>query len=155
MEQWHWWTITLLACSFAFYFSNSKPAWVAIASTVVGAILWFKPHFPVMYQLGIFFALAALGTVLTTLLMSGRKKEADEADDATPKRVMHVERLIGHVITLETPIVNGNGQFEIQGVTLRLRGADCEAGEKVRVVGIDGIDREVIMVEPLDGFEDY
>ncbi len=154
LEQWHWWTVTLLACTFAFYFSNSKPAWVAIASTVVGGILWFKPHFPVIYQLGIFFAVAALGTVLTTLLMSGRKRDAEEADDEAPQRVMRVERLIGYVITLETPIVNGNGQFEIQGVTLRIRGRDCEAGEKVRVVSIDGINRELLMVEPLDGVDD-
>jgi len=155
LEQWHWWTITLLACTFAFAFSNSKPVWVAISSTLVGGILWFEPGFPAMYQIGIFFAIAAVGVVLTTIIMGGRKSEAEEAGDDGPKMVLRVDRLIGYVITLEQPIVNGNGQFEIQGVTLRLRGADCEAGEKVRVTGIDGINRELIMVEPLEGVEEY
>ncbi len=156
LEQWHWWTLTLIACTFAFYFSNSKPAWVAISSTVVGGILWFQPDFPVMYQLGIFFAMTALGAVLTTLIVNSLTKDDEPSDEDVPQRVLRTERLIGHVITLESPIVNGNGQFEIQGVMLRIRGADCEVGEQVRIVGIDGIDREVVMVEPLNGFdEDY
>jgi len=155
LEQWHWWTITLLACSFAFYFANSKPAWVAIASTVVGGILWFNPEFPTMYQLGVFFAIAAVGTVVTTLIIGERKGEKEGQDDDAPKRILRIDRLIGHVVTLDTPIVNGNGVIEMQGATLRLRGADCEAGEKVRVTGIDGIDRELLMVEPVDGAEEY
>jgi len=156
LEQWHWWTLTLIACTFAFYFSNSKPAWVAISSTVVGGILWFKPDFPMMYQFGIFFAMSALGTVLTTLLVNGWNKGSDTSDEEAPERVLRTDRLVGHVITLENPIVNGNGTFEIQGVTLRIRGTDSEAGEQVRVVGIDGIDPELVMVEPLNGVdEDY
>lgn len=156
LEQWHWWTITLLACTFAYAFSNSKPVWAALASTLVGGILWFNPAFPAMFQIGIFLGVTMLGTVLTTLIMSGRKKgnENKPPDEDKPRKVLRVDRLIGHVITLETPIVNGNGQFEIQGATLRLRGADCAAGEKVRVKGIDGIDRELIMVEPLNGVDD-
>jgi len=156
LEQWHWWTITLLACTFAFYFANSKPAWVAIASTVVGGILWFDPAFPVLYQLGVFFAIASVGAVVTTLIMGMRKSDGGEvAADAGPKRTLRVDRLIGHVITLDTPIVNGNGVIEMQGATLKLRGTDCAAGEKVRVTGIDGIDRELIMVEPAEGAEEY
>jgi membrane protein implicated in regulation of membrane protease activity len=155
LEQWHWWTITLLACTFAFYFANSKPAWVAIASTVVGGILWFNPAFPTMYQLGVFFAIATVGTVLTTMIVGERKGEKEEGQDDAPKRILRIDRLIGHVITLDTPIVNGNGVIEMQGATLRLRGADCEAGEKVRVTGIDGIDRELLLVEPVDGVEEY
>jgi len=151
LEQWHWWTITLLACTFAFAFSNSKPVWAAVASTIVGGILWFWPDFPAMYQIGIFVVLTMLGTTLTSMLYKGRPTEEEVADDEKPRRVLRVDRLIGHVITLETPIVNGNGLFEIQGVTLRLRGPDCEAGGKVRVVGVDGIDRELVMVEPLEG----
>ncbi|MBL1259579.1 MAG: NfeD family protein [Thiotrichaceae bacterium] len=155
LEQWHWWTITLLACSFAFYFANSKPAWVAISSTVVGGILWFNPAFPTMYQLGVFFAIASVGFVLTTLILDFFKGDVVEVEDVAPKRVLRVDRLVGHVITLDSPIVNGNGVLEMQGATLRLRGADCEAGEKVRVTGIDGIDRELILVEPAEGAEEY
>ncbi len=157
LEQWHWWTITLLACTFAFYFANSKPAWVAISSTVVGGILWFHPEFPAMYQLGVFFAIASVGFVLTTLILDFRKGNGDavEVEDEAPKRVLRVDRLVGHVITLDTAIVNGSGVIEMQGATLRLRGADCGAGEKVRVTGIDGIDRELILVEPAEGAEKY
>jgi len=155
LEQWHWWTITLLACTFAFYFANSKPAWVAIAATVVGGILWFNPAFPTMYQLVVFFAIATVGTVLTTLIVGERKTEEEKGQDDAPKRVLRLDRLIGHVITLDRPIVNGNGVIEMQGATLRLRGADCEAGKKVRVTGIDGIDRELLMVEPVDSAEEY
>jgi len=155
LEQWHWWTVTLLACTFAFYFANSKPAWVAIAATVVGGILWFNPAFPTMYQLAVFFAIATVGTVLTTLIVGERKGEEEKGQDDTPKRILRIDRLIGHVITLDAPIVNGNGMIEMQGATLRLRGADCEAGEKVRVTGIDGIDRELLLVEPVDGVEEY
>jgi len=156
LEQWHWWTITLLACTFAFYFANSKPVWVAIASTVIGGILWFNPEFPVMYQLGVFFAIATVGAVVTTLIWGSRKSAGEgDGEDNAPKRILRVDRLIGHVITLDTPIVNGNGVIEMQGATLRLRGADCAAGEKVRVTGIDGIDRELIMVEPAEGVEEH
>ncbi len=155
LEQWHWWTITLLACTFAFYFANSKPAWVAIASTVVGGILWYEPRFSMMYQLGVFFAIASVGTVLTTLIVGRYKGDSVAVEDEAPKRVLRVERLIGHVITLDTAIINGNGVLEMQGAMLRLRGADCEAGSKVRVTGIDGIDRDLILVEPAEGADEY
>lgn len=153
LEQWHWWTITLLACTFAFAFRGSKLAWAAIGSTVVGGILWFKPDFPAMYQIGIFIVITTLGAALTTVLTKNSTTDSEGDERGEPKMVLRVDRLIGYVITLETPIVNGSGSFEIQGVTLRIRGADCAAGEKVKVVGVDGIDRERLMVEPVEGGE--
>lgn len=152
LEQWHWWSITLLSLTFAGYLLSIKLVWAALASTVVGSILWFNPAFPAMYQIGIFIVFTTLGTALTSVLLKNRQGEAKvdaETEEGEPKQVLRVERLIGHVITLEVPIINGIGQFEIQGATLRLRGEDCKVGERVTVVGVDGIERDRLLVEPL------
>jgi len=157
LEQWHWWTITLLALTFAGYSSSLKWSWAAVASMLVGGILWFNPDFPLIFQAGIFVTLTALGAAVSSLLIGSKKSEEGangETEVGEPKPVLRIERLIGYVITLEAPIVNGVGEFELQGVRLRLRGEDCKAGEKVTVVGVDGIERDRLMVEPLGGLRD-
>jgi inner membrane protein len=48
------------------------------------------------------------------------------------------DALVGRVFTLERPIVDGRGTVGIDDSVWRISGADCPAGTRVKVVGVDG-----------------
>ena len=48
------------------------------------------------------------------------------------------EALIGRVLTLETPIVDGVGTVRIDDTVWRVNGPDCSDGSKVKIVKADG-----------------
>lgn len=47
-------------------------------------------------------------------------------------------RLIGHVITLDSPIVNGQGRIAVNDTSMLVAGPDLPAGTKVRITGVEG-----------------
>ena len=55
-------------------------------------------------------------------------------------------RVVNRTFTLSAPIVNGFGQIEIEGVTWRVRGEDAPAGEQILVLGVDGLERDLLIV---------
>lgn len=48
------------------------------------------------------------------------------------------EALVGRVLTLETPIVDGVGTVRIDDTVWRVSGPDCSDGSKVKIVKADG-----------------
>ena len=49
------------------------------------------------------------------------------------------EQCVGRLYTLEEPIVNGRGRVKVDGVFWKIEGDDLEAGNRVKVVGADGV----------------
>ena len=48
------------------------------------------------------------------------------------------DALVGRVFTLEKPIVDGIGTVRIDDTVWRVRGPECPAGSRVKVVRSDG-----------------
>ena len=57
-------------------------------------------------------------------------------DDATLNR--RGSQYIGHVFNLDEAIVNGIGKVKVGDGWWRAQGPDLPAGERVKVVGVDG-----------------
>ena len=54
---------------------------------------------------------------------------------------------VGRRFTLDEPIVNGQGKIKVDDSTWKIRGADCDAGVTVEIVGVDGVVLEAREVE--------
>jgi membrane protein implicated in regulation of membrane protease activity len=58
--------------------------------------------------------------------------------DAAPGLNRRAEQLIGSEAALDEPIENGVGRIRLGDTVWRVRGPDLPAGEKVRVVAVEG-----------------
>jgi inner membrane protein len=107
--------------------------WIGLAAMATGLILWVVP-LGLTAQL-VLFAILGLAAILVGRQVQGRQK--DEVTDA-PFLNERGKTLIGQVFPLETAIASGVGSVKIGDSVWRVIGADRPAGEKVKVVGIDG-----------------
>jgi len=53
------------------------------------------------------------------------------------------QQYIGRVFTLDEPIVNGVGMVKVDDSSWRITGPDIDAGNKVKVIGEDGMSLKV------------
>jgi inner membrane protein len=107
--------------------------WIGLAAMATGAILWVVP-LGVAAQL-VLFAVLGLVAIVVGRLVQGRQK--DEVTDA-PFLNERGKTMLGQIYALETAISGGVGSVKIGDSVWRVIGADRPAGEKVKVVGIDG-----------------
>ena len=145
LEQWHWWALCLACMVIAAVVRGAFTLWLAAGSGALGAITWFTPEVPVMYQLMVFFLISLGGMAVSDLFA---KPASNAGEPTVPEELRKAgERFIGQVVTLEEPIVNGFGNVEIDGETWRVRGEDTPVGTDIVVLEADGIDRDLLIVE--------
>jgi len=116
---------------------------MGLAAGVIALVLIFVPGIPWVWQVALFASLS-LVSVLT-----GRawlRRHPTSSDEPTLNRRGH--RYVGRVFTLDAPIVNGVGKIRVDDSTWKVKGLDAPAGERVRVVGVDGTE---LRVEGADG----
>ncbi len=147
LEPWHWWVLTLLFTVFAAFLHSTYFLWMSISSAAVGAVLWFQPLVPALYQV-LGFGLITLAGVALFQLFS--PSEAPEEEAQSEQALPRGELYIGRVFTLDAPISNGLGKIEIDGRIWPVRGEQMEAGTDVRIVGIDGIHTSLLSVEKVE-----
>lgn len=149
LEHWHWWVLSLLFVVFAAVLRSPLFLGMTLASGVVGAVLWINAETAMHIQLGIFLGITVLWLGVASIFE--KKAGGDEGDESPAPQTMALsQRLVGSTFTLENPIVQGVGTLDLKGTTFRLRGDDMDAGTKVRITSIDGIDPELIFVEKLE-----
>lgn len=164
LEQWHWWVLTL---GFVVCIAMSPKAifiWLTVGTTAVGTVVWFDADIPTKVQLMIFGLIVGSGYVVS-LQMSGRKgedsQEGSQDGEGKPKldnskflnkeqSEAHIIEMVGRTFTLAEPIINGVGILNFDNQQWRLRGKDTEAGDKIRIVSVDGIDQTLLEVEQLE-----
>ena len=56
------------------------------------------------------------------------------------------EQYIGRTLTLDEPIVNGQGKIRVDDTTWKVEGDDMPAGTRVTVIGVDSV---VLKVAPI------
>ena len=64
------------------------------------------------------------------------------SDDPTLNR--RAEQIIGRIVTLNDPIVDGRGRITLDGVTWTVEGEDMEPGCGIRVIGVDSTILKVV-----------
>ncbi|NOY62542.1 MAG: NfeD family protein [Gammaproteobacteria bacterium] len=146
IEQWHWWVLTLGFIVICFYYHDLRALWVSLASAVVGGMLWSDPAYPLRDQLLLFGVITLGGIVATSFFVSDDGNEEDEEAQEVVEKSQG-ERLVGQEFTVTAVVSNGSGKIDANGNTMKVRGAKMAVGDRVRVTGVDGIDRGLLLVE--------
>lgn len=108
--------------------------WLGLAAGVVGLIS-FAVVWSWQAQVITFAALA-----LAAVPLWRRLARRVEGPSDSPFLNRRTEGYVGHVFTLEKPIVDGVGAVRINDTVWRVTGPDCPAGSRVRVARADGAD---------------
>jgi membrane protein implicated in regulation of membrane protease activity len=136
---WHWLafgafllTVELLAPGMFFL-------WMAQAAGATGLLLMVLPGLGWEAQVTVFSALSVLSVAAARRFVKRHPIASDQ-----PLLNRRAAQYAGRVFTLDRPIVNGRGKIKVDDSTWKIRGQDCPAGARVRVVAADGV---VLVVE--------
>ena len=132
LTYWHWFILAAILIIFEVFAPGAFMLWIGIAAGVVGAVLYFVPTLTWEYQF-ILFSIASVGSILAW--RAWRQAHPVITDEPTLNR--RGSQYIGRVFTLDAPIINGIGKIRVDDSTWKIEGADCPAGTKVRVAGIE------------------
>ncbi len=132
LTYWHWFILAATLIILEVFAPGAFMLWIGIAAGVVGTVLYFVPALTWEYQF-ILFSIASVGSILAW--RGYRASHPVITDEPTLNR--RGAQYIGRVFTLEAAIVNGIGKIRVDDSTWKIEGADCPAGTKVRVAGIE------------------
>ncbi|MEZ5825054.1 MAG: NfeD family protein [Geminicoccaceae bacterium] len=139
---WHWLTLGGLLVIIEIFAPGFVFIWLGIAAFLVGGITWIADGLSWQWQLALFGALGLASILLWVTFRKKMEKPSDQPD-LNRRGAQH----IGKIYTLVDAIENGRGRVRIGDGTWVVTGSDCPAGEKVRVVAVDGA---VLAVEPTE-----
>ena len=106
--------------------------WLGLAAMLVGAISIF-----VDWTWQAQFIAFAVFSVAAIPLWRRLSMQVGQATDQ-PFLNRRAEALVGRILTLEKPIVDGSGTIPIDDTVWRITGADVPAGSRVKVVRVEG-----------------
>ena len=113
--------------------------WLGIAAAATGLIA-FAVGIGWQAQVMVFAVLSVASAMLGRIIYLRSTVPSDH-----PTLNRRAEQYVGHVFTLDRPILNGTGRLRVADSTWKILGPDTPAGRRVRVVSADGV---VLQVEP-------
>ena len=141
LEYWHWWVLALVLGILEVFAPGAIFIWFGVAAAVVGALLLVLPiPWPVQMFL---FSLLSVAAVVGWKIYRKRNPE----ENLYPTLNRRGAQLIGRTFTLDEAIVNASGKIRVDDSTWKVRGADMDAGARVKVTGVDGTILEVAAVD--------
>ena len=132
LTYWHWFILAAILIILEVFAPGAFMLWIGIAAGVVGAVLYVAPTLTWEYQFSL-FSIASVGSIVAW--RAWRQAHPATSDEPTLNR--RGAQYIGRVFTLDAPIVNGVGKIRVDDSTWKIEGADCPAGTRVRVAGIE------------------
>jgi membrane protein implicated in regulation of membrane protease activity len=136
---WHWWAVAGVLLIFELFAPGIIFIFLSIGAAAAGLVLLIVPGLALEYQLMVFAFVSGLsfafGRPLGRVISAPKPSPLNERGAA----------LIGTVIKLEEPIVNGQGRVRIGDTTWAVTGPDMASGFPVRVASIEG---SALRVEP-------
>lgn len=114
--------------------------WLGFAAAAVFVVVLVVPGMPVLAQIAAFVVLSFVSIQLYRTWFRGREPRSDQ-----PSLNRRAEALVGRVVPLEQPIVNGHGRVQIADAYWDVTGPELPAGTAVRIIASRGMS---LMVEP-------
>lgn len=142
MDFWHWWVLAVVLIIAEVFLPSFIALWLGIAAAITGFILLLFPQLAVEFQLLLFAVMSVLSIV------AGRnyyRKHPIKTDEPTLNR--RGEQYVGRIITLTTPIVDGEGKVKIDDSTWKIIGPDCPAGTQIRMIALKNVIFEVELAD--------
>ena len=137
--KWSWLILAAILFVLELLTPGAFMLWLGLSALLVGLISFFAA-WTWQYQL-IAFAVFALASVPLWLRFA---RHVEKPHDQ-PFLNRRADAFVGRVFTLEKPIVDGVGTVRIDDTIWRVRGPECPAGSRVKVVRADGAN---LAVEP-------
>ena len=133
LTYWHWWGLALLLVILEMVMPGFFLLWIGIAAAITGLLLLVVPTTPWQVQF-VVFGVLAIGAIVAARYYI--RHNPIQSDDRTLNR--RGEQYVGRVFTIDEAIINGIGKVRVGDSVWRAAGPDLPAGERVKVVGVDG-----------------
>ncbi len=130
---WHWLIFAAILAGIELTSMSMYLVGPAIAAGVVALLKFFMPELGFAWSLTIFAGV----TVLLTFAARSLIKRIPEGSDK-PSLNQRGHQYIGREYTLAEPVVDGKGRIKIEDGGWIIRGADAEAGKKIKITGVEG-----------------
>lgn len=131
---WYWWIAAAILITLEVLAPTFYLLWTGIAAFIVGLFVWMVPSLTWEIQIITF---AILSIVSIVVWRNYAKKNPAESDEPLLNR--RGEQYIGRVVTLEEPIIDGMGKVKLDDSTWKIKGEDCSAGTKIKIIGVDNV----------------
>ena len=133
LGPWSWVVLGLLLMGLELVAPGAFLLWFGLAAVLTGLVDW---ALGLSWQTAaLVFAIVSVGAVLLGRAVTRNRNEEDAARPALNRRG---QSLVGHVFTLDSPIVAGCGRIRVDDSFWRIVGPEMPAGANVRVVRVDG-----------------
>jgi hypothetical protein len=138
LQFWHWWVLALILTIVEMVAPGFFLFWIGLAAAVTGLIMLILEKgmgLSLQWQAEflVFGGLAVASVVAAKFYF---RRNPIESADATLNR--RGEQYVGRVFTIDEAIINGIGKVRVGDSVWRAVGPDLPAGERVKVVGVDG-----------------
>jgi membrane protein implicated in regulation of membrane protease activity len=132
LGNWNWLILGVVLMGIEAIMPGVFMLWLGLAALIIG-VLSFGVSVSWQMQL-VGFALLAVSMVPVWRHLAARASERQ--DNRFLNR--RTQELVGQVVTLETPIINGIGTVRIGDTVWRVEGPALEAGAQVKIENADG-----------------
>ncbi len=134
-----WWGVALLLIVGEILAPGVFMLWLGIAAAAMGVILLLSgTDMSYAWQAALFGVLAFVSVGVYWKWLRGYGRVSDQ-----PLLNRRGAQLVGRVVPLLDPIVNGRGKVQIGDALWTVRGADMPAGTRVVIESLDGMTLEV------------
>ncbi len=139
---WHWWVLGVILIVLEVFSPGAFFLWMGVSAGIVGAILFVSPDIGWEIQIIIFALFSVATIVIWRLYLAKNPTQSDQ-----PRLNRRGEQYIDRVFTLTEPVVNGQGKISVDDTTWKISGDDCASGERVKVIGVDGVVLKVALID--------
>jgi membrane protein implicated in regulation of membrane protease activity len=134
LSYWHWIVVGLVFVIIEMFVPGAFFFGMGLASLIVGSVLWVFPEFSWQLQFFSFAVLAFVSILVSRHWIKSRPIVSDQ-----PLLNQRGTQYIGRTFTLIEDMDNGRSKIQVDDTTWRVQGEAGQAGENVRVTGIDGV----------------
>lgn len=120
--------------------------WLGFAAAAVFLLVWLLPaELPLLLQAGAFVVFSFASILVYRRWFRAREPRSDQ-----PALNRRSAALVGRVVVLAEPIVDGRGRVQIADAYWDVTGPDLPAGTAVRVVAADAMTLTVAPLAPVE-----
>lgn len=133
-----WAAIALVLIAAETFIPGAFLLWMGIAAAFVWLAVLLFPGLSLLAQVVLFVALSVVAVLAYLKWGRGRERPSDR-----PLLNRRADQLVGRVVALDRSIVGGRGRVKVDDAYWDVSGPDMDAGERVRVIGANGMVLEV------------
>ncbi len=134
LQAWHWAVLGISLLILEILAPGVFFMWMGLAAGLAALLSWLFADLGWQAQV-----LAFAGLSVITVIAGRKWLNPQNTDTEEPALNRRGEQYLGRVFTLDQPMVNNEGKIRVDDTTWKIRGEDCSAGSRVRVIGVDGV----------------